>query len=62
MARDIQVRIRQAFRADVDNEYDIRQRLAYGARQIPLLESICFPEKIVAEKQPIWPWEEESNK
>jgi hypothetical protein len=57
MGNDVQKSIREGFRAAITNEYDIRQRLAYGARQIPLLESICYPESIISEPRPIWPWE-----
>lgn len=58
MGQDIQQRIRDGFRADASSEYDIRQRLAYGARQVPLLQSICYPQEVSAESQPTWPWEE----
>ena len=73
MAADIRDRIHEGFRTKIEGDFNIRQMLANGARQLTLLESLCEDSrgshtlescdvsKTTSESmsvdRPTWPWE-----
>ena len=71
MAGDVEARVREAFRQPAEGEFHVRQRLAFGARQLTLIQSLSdpFTESGPAamdagagttdcdEEPPTWPWE-----
>jgi len=52
MANDIAVRVRESFRQEAKDDFQVRQRLAFGVRQLTLLNALSDEVKPASPEQP----------